>query len=179
LTWLEFGVIAGALLAMVSILVGVLRSGISPMPSSRRAREAVLQLAEPEGPGPIFELGCGWGGLAVALARTHPERQVVGYEISLLPWAFSSLRARLEGLENLRIVRQDFLEVDLSVGALLVCFLYPKGMQQLAGRLEGKFPVVVSNTFALPGWQQDAALELGDRYCTRVYRYRTPQLNPS
>ena len=176
---LELAVSACALLAMASILIGVLRCGISPMPSSRAAAEAVLSLAKPLKDGPIYELGSGWGGLAVRLARAHPERMICGYEISTLPYLCSVLVGRWSGLKNLEFRRQDFLRRDLSDAALVVCYLFPRGMTQLADKLEGQSLVVVSNTFALPGWQPDELVKLGDRHRTRVYRYHTPQLEPS
>jgi hypothetical protein len=164
---------------MLSILIGVLRCGISPMPSTRAAAAAVLSLAVPAKEGPIYELGSGWGGLAISLARAHPERIVCCYELSTIPYLFSVLAGRWSGLENLGFRRRDFLRQDLSDAALVVCYLYPGGMEQLAAKLEGQSLVVVSNTFAMPGWEPDEVVELGDRHRTRVYRYRTPQLKPS
>ena len=175
----EIAVGAVSLLAMTSILIGVLRCGISPMPSTRTAAKAVLSLAVPVEEGPIYELGSGWGGLAIYLARAHPERIIRGYEISTIPYLFSVLAGRWSGLENLEFRRQDFMRQDLSDAAAVVCYLFPKGMEQLAVKLEGQSVVVVSNTFAMPGWEPDEVVELGDRHRTRVYRYRTPQLKPS
>ncbi len=174
MTWLEIAVGGAAVLAMVSILIGVLRCGISPMPSSRRAVEAVLGLAHPTKEGPLYELGSGWGGLAICLARVHPNRTILCYEISTLPYLFSVLRGRLSGLENLEFRRADFLRADLSGAALVVCYLFPGGMERLAAKLEGQSLVVVSNTFAMPGWEPDQVVELGDRHRTRVYRYQHP-----
>jgi len=144
LTWLEIAVGGAAVLAMVSILIGVLRCGISPMPSSRRAVEAMLTLAVPARDGAIHELGSGWGGLAISLARAHPNRVVLCYEISTLPYLFSVLRGRLSGLENLEFRRADFLRADLSGAALVVCYLFPGGMERLAAKLEGQSLVVTS-----------------------------------
>ena len=172
MTWLEIAVGSAALLAMVSILIGVLRSGISPMPSSGRAVEVVLGLAVPAKEGAIHELGSGWGGLAICLARANPDRTILGYEISTLPHLFSVLRGRLSGLENMEFHRADFLRADLSGASLVVCYLFPGGMERLAAKLEGQSLVVVSNTFAMPGWEPEQVVELGDRHGTRVYRYQ-------
>ena len=48
-------------------------------------------------------------------------------------------------------------------------------MPRLADKLEGLSLVVVSNTFALPGWQPDKRVKLRDRHRTPVYRYLSPQ----
>jgi hypothetical protein len=168
----ELAVGACALLAMASILIGVLRCGISPMPSSPLASNAVLSLAQPLKEGPIYELGSGWGGLAIRLARANPERMVTGYELSMIPYLFSVLAGRWSGLKNIEFRRQDFLRQDLSDAAMVVCYLFPGGMAQLADKLEGQSMILVSNTFALPGTEPDQVLKIGDRHRTRIYQYR-------
>jgi len=168
------GVIGGlALAAMLSILVGVLRTGISPMPSSQGAIKQLLAFV-PEGDGPIFELGSGWGRLALLLARAHPKREVVCYELSTIPWLFSVLRARLSGAPNLAMRRGDFFQADLSGAQVVVCYLYPGGMTRLQPKLEselGAGAVVLSNTFAVPGWEPEQVVKLDDLYRTPVYCY--------
>ena len=144
------------------------------MPSSRTAISAIRSLAVPVDDGPIYELGSGWGGLAINLARAHPERQVRGYEISTLPYLFSVFLGRCSGLKNLEFRRQNFHQHDLSDAAMVVCYLFPGGMSELAEKLKGHSLVVVSNTFALPGWEPEKVVDLGDRHRTRVYRYREP-----
>lgn len=162
-----------SIFCMVSILVGVLRTGISPMPSSGPAVKQLLSFV-PAGEGAIYELGSAWGGLGLALARAYPQRSVVCYEISMLPWLVSVLRARLAGATNLTIRRQDFLQADLAAAQVVVCYLYPGGMSRLRPKLERELAggtVLLSNTFALAGWQPEAVVKLEDRYRTPVYRY--------
>jgi hypothetical protein len=158
---------------MLSILIGVLRTGISPMPSSQAAIKQILAFV-PAGDGPIFELGSGWGTLAIPLARAHPKRDIVCYELSTIPWLFSVLRARLSGAANLVMRRGDFFQADLSEAQVVVCYLYPGGMTQLQPKLERELSpgaVVLSNTFALPGWKAEEEVKLDDLYRTPVYRY--------
>jgi hypothetical protein len=164
----------GALLVMVSILIGVVRTGISPMPSSRAALKEILDFTADSGEGPIFELGSGWGTLAIPLARAHPNRPVVCYELSTLPWLFSVFRARGSRLGNITVRRRDFQQADLSEAAVVICYLYPQGMTRLQPKLERELSpgaVVVSNTFALPGWKPTHHVKLDDMYRTSVYRY--------
>ena len=171
---IELWVLGLALAAMLSVLWGTLRSGISPMPSSAKARDAILDLLPGELEGEILELGSGWGGLAFSLAKRCPQASVRGYETSLLPWLFSVVRLRVSGVENLSFHRRDFRELDFSVGQVLVCYLYPGAMSVLAEALGGKLPeggLLISNTFALPGWKPRQLLELNDLYRTRVYCY--------
>jgi len=171
------------LACVVSILIGTLRAGISPMPSSGRAAKQLLALVPP-GEGPIVELGSGWGGLAVALAKAHPHRPVVAYEISTLPWLCSVGRARLARQENLSIHRRDFFLADLSEAQVVVCYLHPAGMTRLQAKLTAELApgtTVLSNTFALHGWAPEDVVTLEDLHRTPVYRYRQgsgPKQNP-
>jgi hypothetical protein len=165
---------ASALTVMVSILVGVVRTGISPMPSSRRAVQQILQCVVPPRPGSIYELGAAWGSLAIPLARAFPDRRIIAYELSTIPWLFLLLRVRVSGLKNIEVVRRDFLRDDLGKAAVVVCYLYPGSMVKLSTKLQSELmpgTAVVSNTFALPGWVPDQKSQLKDLYRTNIYRF--------
>ena len=170
----ELLVLGLALAVMLSVVWGTLRAGISPMPSSRKAREAMLELLPERVEGPIVELGSGWGGLARCLASRHPQAPVRGYELSVLPWLFSVLWQRGSAFKNLSFHRADFRDLDFSDAKVLVCYLHPEGMKRLAETLGGRLPsgvVLISNTFALPGWEPQKVLVLDDLYSTRIYSY--------
>ncbi len=149
--------------------------GISPMPSSQKARQAVIGLIEKTGDGPVFDLGSGWGNLIIPLARKYPERKIVGYELSLIPWSVSLILKHTLKLNNLQLYRKNFLKADLSDASVCVCYLYPKGMQRLAekisaGEMAPQF--LISNNFALPDHQPAETLQLTDFYRSPVYLYR-------
>ena len=165
---------AGVLLVMVSILVGVLRTGISPMPSSRQAIHQVVQFVVPPRAGPIYELGAAWGSLAIPLAKAFPDRSIIAYELSTIPWLVFRLRVRLSGVNNIDVIRRDFFRDDLGKAAAVVCYLYPGSMTRLSTKLQAELipgTVVVSNTFALPGWVPNQIVQLQDMYRTKIYRF--------
>jgi len=165
---------ATVLVVMVSIVVGVIRTGISPMPSSRKAVQHVVRFAVPPRPGPIVELGAAWGSLAIPLARAFPDRRIIAYELSTIPWLFLWLRVRICRLNTIEVIRRDFFRDDLGKAAVVVCYLYPASMVQLSTKLRSELSpdtVVVSNTFALPGWVPDEHVQLKDWYRTKIYRF--------
>jgi len=187
-----------------SIVWSTLSLGISPMPSSKKARLAMLQLigeierqseretevkieketeietergtgAEQQADGgAIFELGSGWGNLLIPLAKKYPEREVVGYELSLIPWLTSSLLKKILGLKNLQVHRQNFLRADLSRASVILCYLFPAGMQGLENKLKAdsdKPDYLISNNFALPSHTPDKTLQIDDFYRSPIYLY--------
>ncbi len=130
---------------------------------------------ENSGTGPIVDLGSGWGTLVVALARKYPHRQVIGYELSLVPWLFSKIRKSVSGLDNLELYRSDFLDADLSDASVLTCYLFPGGMVSLEDKLERdniSDVLIVSSTFALPSSEPVKVIRVKDIYNTPVYLYR-------
>lgn len=171
-----------AVLVLLSLAVGLLlaytiRTGISPVPTTPRVAEAVLALARDAPPGAIHELGSGWGNLAVALARRFPDRPVIAHELSPLPWLASRLWQRAFPRPNLAIRREDFFGTPLEGAGLVVCYLYPGAMRRLAPKLERELAegaLVVSNSFAVPGWTPRTVARAADAYATKVYLYRMP-----
>jgi hypothetical protein len=172
---LDIAVLVIAMAVLASIVRTTLRVGISPMPSSRKAWRAMLAAAAIAPEGTIVDLGAGWGTLAIRCARAWPARQVVGYELSWVPWLAATLAKHLLRLHNLELRREDFLKADLSSATVLLCYLFPRGMQALAEKLhrDAVHPMVISNTFALPTFQAHQTIELQDLYRSRVYVYRT------
>lgn len=167
---------------IVTIFVGIVfsivyaswRNGISPMPSSPKAKRAIISLLPENVHGTIYELGSGWGTLVWMLARHYPNHRIIGYETSLIPYLFSRLALLFLRFPNVEIRRHDFFAVELTGAGLVVCYLYPKAMEMLTSKFFSELTpgcVVVSNTFALPGWVPDSSFDIGDVYHSKVYRY--------
>ena len=78
-----------------SIVIWTLRNGISPMPSSPKAKAAIFQLIEEYVPkemeGDIVELGSGFLTLALPIAKKFPHIKIIAYETSTLPYLISKI----------------------------------------------------------------------------------------
>jgi len=158
-----------------SIIVSTIKLGISPMPSSTKAYLAMVQLIDETGTGPIVDLGSGWGSFVIRIAKRYPQRQVIGYELSLLPWFTSIVIKKLLGLKNLTLHRQDFYQANLPTASVLVCYLFPEAMVRLKDKLlleQPKADFLISNNFALPAFQADKVQLLDDFYKSPIYRYK-------
>ena len=162
--------------AFLSIIIWSLRNGISPMPTSSKAKQCLLSAVPANFNGIIYELGSGWGTLAFPLAERFPQSQVIAYESAPVPYFFSKIRHLLAPLPNLQIQRQDFFQVPLANAGLIVCYLYPGAMHRLKRKFEQELnpnTLVVSNTFGIPGWQPHKVFEVADIYRTKIYLYQT------
>jgi len=174
---LEAALLIAVVVVAASIIVTTLRTGIGPMPSSLAARKALVEVLPKDLEGPVYELGSGWGGLALAIARAAPRCQVIGVERSWVPLLWSRLRRRLSGASNCRFLWADFQQLPLGPAAAVVCYLFRGGMAKLSPKLLSELAPgtpVVSNTFALEGWTPEACVVVKDLWNSRIYLYRRP-----
>lgn len=146
------------------------------MPTSSKAKKFLISALPKDAPGPIYELGSGWGSLAFPLAKRYPKISVTCYETSLFPYLFSKLRHYFDPLPNLKFIRQDFFQIPLPKESLVICYLYPGAMRRLKIKFEEELSpkaLIVSNTFAIPGWRPISTIKVPDLYATNIYLYRS------
>src|SRR5947208_1496628 len=103
MTALLISTIVIAVFVIISIVYFSFQTGISPMPSSKLATKALLDLI-PIQKGVIYELGSGWGTIALKLAKKYPHCHIIAMEISWIPWIFSKIRAFFSQCSNLQIL---------------------------------------------------------------------------
>ncbi|HBH27005.1 MAG TPA: hypothetical protein DDX54_06350 [Rhodospirillaceae bacterium] len=111
--------------------------GVPPVPSLPWLRRNVVRALRRHAPAArkIAELGSGWGGLAFALAQAFPAAQVTGFELSGLPYGFAQARAMIGPPRNIKFRKADFLTQDLSDYDVAVCYLLPRVLRDVPGRL--------------------------------------------
>lgn len=150
------------------------------MPSSPRVIRVLLQMIPADLQGTIVELGAGWGSLLFPLAKAFPHCQVIGYENSLIPFLSSKLLQKLFfAAPNLKIEREDFFQQSLHQSSLIICYLYPGAMKKLRNKFDAELSdgtLVISHTFAVPGWTPMQIVELNDLYRTKIYLYTFPNI---
>jgi len=145
------------------------------MPSSSKAYNTMMKLVDETGTGAIIDLGSGWGNFVIRIAKRNPQRQIIGYELSLLPWLTSTLLKKVLGLKNLTLHRQNFYNANLPAASVLVCYLYPEAMSKIKNKLileQPKINFLISNNFALPSWQAYKVMQLDDFYKSPIYLYK-------
>jgi len=145
------------------------------MPSSSKVKKALESALPDEVQGKIYELGCGWGALAFRLAARYPESEVHAYEVSPIPWLFTDIMRRIYRVPNMTLFWKDFFHDSLSDAGLVICYLYPGAMERLKKKLQNELStgtVIISNTFAIPGWEPDRVIKVPDFYRTKIYVYK-------
>jgi hypothetical protein len=164
--------------ASISIIYYTLRNGISPMPSSRAARNEVMKrVGQLSSAGDlVVDAGSGWGTLAVPLAVQHPYLRVIGVENSPVPLWFSRLRKQISMCANAHFVKGNVYAYPYEKADFIVCYLYPGAMKRLSELLLGGHAKpgtwIISVAFALPGWQPEQVYTCTDLYRTKIYLYQ-------
>jgi hypothetical protein len=138
-------------------------TGVPPMPA--RASEAadvvaLLKQARIAEQAIVYELGCGWGSLVIALAKAFPQAQIKGVELSPFPYWVARFRTR--NMPNVRLQRDNFYQCDISDADAVACYLMIKPMPKLAAFLDRMLKPgtpVVSLTFWFRGRQVAAVRE--------------------
>lgn len=157
-----------------SVLIWSLKNGISPMPTSFKMKQTLINVLPKIDHGTIYELGSGWGGIAILMAQKYPQCEVIAYESSPIPYFVSLLRKNILGIKNLTLKKDDFLHSDLKKARLIYCYLYPKGMENLKSMLKQKSIkniYLISNTFALPDLKAEKIIKIADLYHNKLYIY--------
>lgn len=129
--------------------------GVPTVSTSMAGRQKIASLI-PASAHEVVEMGSGWGGLAIAVARARPDCRVVGVEFSLLPYLVSRLRLMLSPeLKNLTFVRKDFFTLDFSKTDAVLCYLLVPILARLRPKFLAELPdhaVIISNTYEMPEW---------------------------
>ena len=161
--------------SILILIVGwSIKNGIGPMPTSPKVKRLLLDHLPKHCKGIIFELGSGWGTLAFSLAKKYPDCSIMAYENSPVPYGFSKFLNLFFRHRNLSIKRQDFFDVNLEKGTIIICYLYPEAMKKLKEKFEKELKpgtLIASHTFSIRGWSAVKIIEVPDIYHSKIYFY--------
>ena len=170
-------VLAIEIAILVPLFVYMVKTGISPVPTSRRARAAAFCALPDRLDGTLYDLGAGWGTVAFPLARRFPANRVVAIELSPVPWLVMHLRRWVSRPANLVIRRRDFLTEPVGDAGLVFLYQYPALAARLAEKLAAELrpgTPVISNGCALPGWPVEQVSTADDLILSEVFVHHAP-----
>ena len=155
------------------IVVYTLLNGIGPVPTNRRVLSCIDHCLPERVPGDVLELGAGWGGVALHLAKKYPDNRVVAVENCPPVWLFCWLRAKCSRQSNLTVQYGNIYKQNVNNAGLVYCYLYPQAMERMAPILHHIQPggLIISQAFHLPGWRAHATHQAADLWHSPVYCY--------
>lgn len=160
---------------LILFLLDSIKAGITPNPTSKRVKEKVLEMLPIEVKGEIYELGSGFGKMAIALSHAYPQKKVKSFEMAKIPYWIQRLFLVFFNSKNMELSKKNFKNQNLSSAGLIFCYLY-KGIMPI---LSEKFikelrpgTWIISHTFALPNWKPVQTIYVKDLYNTPVYLYQ-------
>lgn len=144
------------------------------MPSSKKVKKEILNQIKNSQNETIIDLGSGFGSLAIFLASNLPNKKVIGYELSFVPWIVSNILKYLLNIKNVYFYKKDYLKEELK-DATLVCYLFPKGMEKLEDKIfeDTINTKIISSTFAFRNIKPRRTIKIEDIYKTPIYLYNT------
>ena len=124
------------------------------VPSSRRKRRAMLELADIRVGETVIDPGSGDGSLLIASARRGAN--AIGIESNPLLVLYSRIRAASRARQGaVSIIRENLFSYPFRSANVVFIYLFPQTIEKLKGKLEKELKPgvrVISNTFPIPGW---------------------------
>jgi SAM-dependent methyltransferase len=123
-------VFLAAFLVFVVLFWSTFRTQVPYYPSGPALRPLVAGLLPAAGTPRAIDIGSGFGGLVLDLARRRPDAAIEGIELAPLPWLVSRLRATL-ARSRARFRLGDYESLDFGQYDLVFAYLSPAAMDGL------------------------------------------------
>lgn len=162
-------------LFVLALMVPTVYAGAIGAPfvaTSRARRKEILNMLELKSGDIVYDLGAGAGDMMLLFAKKHGVK-VIGFELSPLLCAIAQLRIFIHGMNNASLRWRNFFRTDLSPATVVYCYLMPKTVEKLMGKIERELKrgtKIVSFAFPLK-WLKPYATISGSNM-PRVFFYR-------
>jgi len=100
----------------------------------------------------VYDLGCGTGSILFALANKYPNAQLIGYEISILPFLIALSRKVVGGKKytNVSIRFKNLFKQNLRDADVIIIFLLNSAYKKLINKLQSE--VKIDCTIIVEAW---------------------------
>lgn len=164
LVWLAAGLLPWL------VFRGALRDRVPLFLSDQPAISRLLEMITDEHPVSVVDLGCGTGGLLLALREARPIARLRGVENAPLTWLIARIRLAKSAVD---VVYGSIWDEPLGGYDVVYAYLSPAAMPRLwekARREMRAGSLLVSNSFEVPGVTPQRVLELdGTGMATALY----------
>ncbi len=83
----------------------------------------------------VYDLGSGDGGSLIIAAKEF-NAKAVGVEIDPLRYYISKLLTKMNGLSNVKIIKKNFFDVDISNADVVFVYLVPNALKRLKPKFQ-------------------------------------------
>jgi len=101
----------------------------------------------------VYDLGCGDGRVLFYLHKNNPTAKYIGIECNLFPYILAIVRNyfyKKKNKDDIKIIKGDFFDFDLSNSTHIFTYLYPNIMDDLLPKFDKelkKGTILVSASF--------------------------------
>ncbi|MBU3693706.1 MAG: hypothetical protein FGM40_02615 [Rhodocyclaceae bacterium] len=173
LAWLAAGLLPWL------VFRGVIRDRVPLFLSDTPATRHLLDLITDEHPVSVIDLGCGTGGLLLALRAERPIARLRGVENAPLTWLIARLRLANAAID---VAYGSLWDESLAGHDIVYAYLSPAAMPRLwekAAREMRPGSLLVSNSFAVPDVAPQRVIPLdGSGMATALYVWEMPGPKP-
>jgi len=89
----------------------------------------------------VYDLGCGDGRVLFYLAKINPKAKYIGIENSSFPFILAKMMSwwnkKVNNI-NVKIIKKDFFDADLSNATNIFTYLYPNVMDDLLPKFDNE-----------------------------------------
>jgi predicted RNA methylase len=159
-----------------------LRTGAQTFPSTPAARDRITAVikedmarAPKDKPYIIYDLGSGSGQLSWHIANNLPQAQVIGIELSWIPYFRAVILQKMTRKKNLKFTRVNFWTHDISNASVVVTYLTEALMPRVGEKLRSELPqdaLVICNKYGIPHWTPHDIVKVQSPISKRLLIYR-------
>ena len=85
----------------------------------------------------VYELGCGFAWFLSEAEKKFKDAKYIGVEYSFLVCLLAKIRLLIIK-SKIKIIKQNFLKIDLSDADMIYCYLIPDIMKKLSGKIQNE-----------------------------------------
>lgn len=144
-------------LGLLGLYWSTFRTQVPYYPSNRLVWQAVAVQLPPDRPLRFIDIGSGFGGLVLYLAKIRRDSLFSGIELAPLPWLVSQLRVRLQRSHG-QFLRGDYMLLTFSGYDVVFAYLSPAAMTALWEKAHTEMrpgSLLLSYEFLIPGHAPD------------------------
>ncbi|ALL01189.1 hypothetical protein Pyrde_1141 [Pyrodictium delaneyi] len=145
------------------------------VPTREEVIKTLITILQPRSGDIIYDIGCGDGRVAVALAEAFPHARIKCIELRKDLVEKARKLVRDHNLVNrVEVIEADFFQVPLRDADIVYMYLLTSVNQKLRPKLEAELKpgtVVVSLDFPIPGWNPVVTYELQRSWQRTFYIY--------